>query len=1104
MNPVQNRSISASAGTGKTFRLAHRYIGLMAAGVAPDRICALTFSRKAAGEIFDKIVEHLCAAVTDEVKRAKTAATIAKEGLAAPSRADDYLRLLRSLLDHSHRLRIGTLDSFILGVVRAFPLELGVPPETQPMDNDGGEAAAARLSILTRLFDPRSSREESRQEAFLSDFRMSQHGRESKKLLSVLDQLIKDYHVFYRTHSALTWHWGDPDRIWSRKDRWWEPVPGEPQPPDTVAESLLTVFGDAGRSGQLGESLSKFTAALLSHATDRPWPQRTDKVSQMLLENAKNLRPPTLGYYRKEYVLPQALWNGVRFALRHAIDVEIRRALTQTQGLRTVLSRYDEHYAAAQTHDGQFTFEDLSRLLGSGGPSPSRVPDAENRLYIDYRLDGRLDHWLMDEFQDTSDTQWETLANLVDEVIQDDARSFFFVGDIKQSIYGWRGGNYRLFNNIQEKYQRCGTRAIANESIQTCHRSLPAIMDAVNQTFEHLEAWTPSVGEQAGLRPAAVEAFARAWTRHESARTHEGTGFVSLLEYDPKRAAAEESAEADDSGEEGTEYPAQFEAVAAVLKQVEPIQRGLTAAVLVRSNEAGRACVDALRRLLPEVPCVHEGKGGITDNPVVTLLLALVHYAAHPGDTVALRHLQMSPLGGTCSEIGHDALPALLLQAFQARGFAATLREWGGKLGRLDPFSQRRLSEFLAGAESFDAQGVCDPDRFVDHIEAYQTRSDAAAGSVRVMTVHQAKGLGFDLVVIPFATRSPSFEKPKIPRLLAGGDWVLNPPCQQVLEAADGTPLQACDAASADANFAQLCVLYVAMTRAQRAMVLIVPKRAKDPKSVSEADLLRERLQPDTDPGAGPGGLTQLYTRGDPDWFWRHHAPAANVEEGRSAPVRIGFTAEITVREPSKEHPDGHTFPAQWLFNPEAGDVRAFGSAIHRLFQKIEWLEETDMERLIAEWRHESAESATLLDDAERQFRACLKNGEVQNALSRPATAGAGAAEVWREAPFNLLVRSSGQKQLMSGRFDRLVVERDAAGQPLRATITDFKSNRIATDQQVQEAARGYAGQMLDYAGAAAQLLGLSSEQVTATLLFTRLGRLHSFSACAGVRAQQN
>ncbi|HRR34353.1 MAG TPA: UvrD-helicase domain-containing protein [Kiritimatiellia bacterium] len=1088
MNPVQNRSISASAGTGKTFRLAHRYIGLMAAGVAPDRICALTFSRKAAGEIFDKIVEHLCAAVTDDGKRIQTANTIAREGLAAPSRADDYLRLLRTLLDNGHRLRIGTLDSFILGVVRAFPLELGVPPETQPMDSDGGEAVAARRAILTRLLDPRSAHGESGQAAFLSDFRLSQHGRASKKLLSVLDQLVKDYHVFYRTHGGAPWRWGDPDSIWPRKERWWEPAPGDPQPPDTLVESLRTLFGESGRPGQLGQSLADFTAAFLSHSSDKPWPQRTDKASRSLLENARNLQPPTLSYYRQEYVLPQPLWDGIRTALRHAIHVEIGRSLTQTQGLRTVLSRYDESYAAAQMHDGHFTFEDLSRLLGSGGPSPSRVPNAENRLYIDYRLDGKLDHWLMDEFQDTSDTQWDTLANLVDEIIQDDARSFFFVGDIKQSIYGWRGGNYRLFNEIQKKYQSCGPRAIASESIQTCHRSLPAIIDAVNRTFDQLADWTPSLGRQAGLRPEAIEAFSRAWTRHESARKDEGLGFVTLLEYDPKKASAEASDDVDDNDDEAPACPAQFEAVAAILKQVAPIQRGLTAAVLVRNNKDGRACVDALRRLLPDMPCVHEGKGGITDNPAVTLLLALVHYAAHPGDTVALRHLQMSPLADACAAISYEILPAHMLHAFQSRGFAATLREWGEKLGRLDAFSQRRLDELLAGAESFDALGICDPDRFEDHIEAYQIRSDAAAGSVRVMTVHQAKGLGFDVVIIPFAPRANSFENPKIPQLLAGSGWILNPPCRPVLEAANGALSEACDAARADANFAQLCVLYVAMTRAQRAMYMLVPTKAKNPTTVSEADLLRERLHSDSVPDAGLAGLTPLYAHGDPDWFRRHQPPATNAQEAPTAPIHIAFEAEITPREPSKDGPDNLTFPAQWLFKAEAGDVRAFGSAIHRLFQKIEWFEDTDLERLIAEWRQESGDSAVLLGDVERQFRACLKNDAVQRALSKPSSEG--TAEVWREAPFNLLVKVGGPRQLLSGRFDRLVIERDAAGRPVRATITDFKSNRITTDEQVREAVRVYASQMRDYALAAAQLLGLSPGHITAMLLFTRSGQL--------------
>jgi ATP-dependent helicase/nuclease subunit A len=174
------------------------------------------------------------------------------------------------------------------------------------------------------------------------------------------------------------------------------------------------------------------------------------------------------------------------------------------------------------------------------------------------------------------------------------------------------------------------------------------------------------------------------------------------------------------------------------------------------------------------------------------------------------------------------------------------------------------------------------------------------------------------------------------------------------------------------------------------------------------------------------------------------------------------------------------------LFSAEAGDVRAFGSAIHRLFQKIEWLEATDIDRLIAGWRAEASEPAALLDDVERQFRICLADDEVRRRLARPA--GVPLPEVWREAPFELVLETEAGQQLTSGRFDRVVVERDAAGRPIRATVFDFKSNRIETAEDMRRTAEGYAFQMDHYARAAACLLGLPSRQITSLLLFTRKG----------------
>jgi ATP-dependent exoDNAse (exonuclease V) beta subunit len=204
--------------------------------------------------------------------------------------------------------------------------------------------------------------------------------------------------------------------------------------------------------------------------------------------------------------------------------------------------------------------------------------------------------------------------------------------------------------------------------------------------------------------------------------------------------------------------------------------------------------------------------------------------------------------------------------------------------------------------------------------------------------------------------------------------------------------------------------------------------------------------------------------------------------------VQVTHAAEVARREPSKEHAEGRAFPAQWLFKAESGDVRAFGSAIHRLFEKIEWLEDADIDRIVAEWRAESPEPKALLADVEGQFRACLANDEVLRQLARPT--GTDRAEVWREAPFDLVLESAGNPHLMSGRFDRLVVERDATDKPVRATIFDFKSNRVETEAAFREAADGYAGQMADYARAAARLLDLSPAQVATVLLFTRTGRV--------------
>src|SRR5262249_2147507 len=114
--------ILASAGSGKTFALTDRFVALLAHGAAPERIAALTFTRKAAGEFFDEILRKLAGAAGDYVVARKLAERVGAPQL---TRAD-FLRMLRAVTDAMHRLNLGTLDSFFARVVRAFPFELGL------------------------------------------------------------------------------------------------------------------------------------------------------------------------------------------------------------------------------------------------------------------------------------------------------------------------------------------------------------------------------------------------------------------------------------------------------------------------------------------------------------------------------------------------------------------------------------------------------------------------------------------------------------------------------------------------------------------------------------------------------------------------------------------------------------------------------------------------------------------------------------------------------------------------------------------------------------------------------------------------------------------
>lgn len=1071
MSAIRNQAILASAGSGKTFQLAHRYLRLLAYDVPPDRIVALTFARKAAGEIADSVMRFLREAAEDPEKARVTAQRIGRPDM----KPSDFLRMLRGVVDRLHRLHIGTLDGFTLGVVRAFPMELGIGADPA-IEADKGEPEGVCAEVLERLFRPPARGEHSLRNAF----RMATFGDEQKQI---------ERHFQDRIKEGLTLYQRLPDeRAWGERSSIWPDGSMSGKDEDLDAIAAQTAFVGLKLDSRLIKGVNQFLAAALGHDVSRRFDAKPFESRFVLaaLEQIANKVSGELEFsYNKKVVcfsVEQSAW--VRRLIRSVLRIEVERALEKTRGLHALLAAYEGVYDKEVRRRGRLTFRDAQLLLtpaNSACANAALSSRADARLFIDFRLDCRLDHWLLDEFQDTSDIQWDAIRNLADEIMQDatGSRSFFFVGDVKQAIHGWRGGNARLFGRILKKYGPAIEQSPLNESFRSCG----VVIEAVNRSFQDLPSAIPD---------DAREYWQGVWQEHRSAG--------SVANEPGCVMHVEPILDSDKASQPGMDTARQ-KLAARLVREIDPIRRGWTMAVLMPSNDDASRMTDMLRSECPEIPISLEGRGNIADNPVVNVLLSLAQLAAHSGDTLALRHVQMSPL---CSRFcgagsGPAAVSGSLLRDIQACGFQAFVRHWGAELGVTDAFGLKRLHDMAEAAAIFDASGSRDVDEFIRFIGGYELRESSSARAVRVMTIHQAKGLGFDVVILPRLQnigRRPDMTRAYGDALLAGPDpdgpgaqWVLRMP-PRVLAEADPV-LQALRRASdARACFESLCLLYVAMTRARRGLYVITSATAE---AYSHASFLRERLCDQAGSEVEWNGMRAraLYMNGDPDWYktgaLRQAAGPAPAPEtcGRLAD-RPGVRRRLARLEPSAGA--DMEMPAGRLFMAESQKVLCFGSAIHAMLEKVEWSGDADVDAIIREWLLTAQCAGDVKRDAGIQFRNVLQAKEARAALARPET----KVELWREKRFEVIIPVGDRQTWVTGIFDRATVLRDAQGRAVSADILDYKSDRIDDDGQLAGAVERHAPQMRIYKQALAQLTGLAPESIVVRILFTRSGRVRA------------
>ena len=843
----------APAGSGKTGLLTQRYLRLLAQVNAPEEIVAITFTRKAAGEMQARILEALASAASDTVPtdahEAKTWA-FARAALARDAELDWQLP------NNPSRLRVQTIDSLCASLARQMPLlsRFGAAPATvedaRPLYIEAARHTIAEL----------------------------ESGEDWSEAIA---------HLVRHLDNRLDYLQGLIATMLARRDQWLRQVAdrSHPRMERSNLEAALRRMVEEGltetRSALLAATdlsslrdhllpLLHYAAANLA-ATDSPiaacailddWPAaRVDRRQQW--QGLATLLVTNDGQWRKKVDKRQgfpAPGDGedaaqkALFKQRKTQMTELLQGLAEQDGLRALLAAIaklpphayrDEEWetlqalfellrlAAAQLElvfraRGQVDFSAMAQAASQALGEPEAPTDLA--LALDYRIQ----HLLVDEFQDTSFSQHELLQGLTAGWQAGDGRTLFVVGDPMQSIYRFREAEVGLF--LEARKQGLGGLPLESLQLTVNFRSQAGIVDWVNARFPRVLPERERIAD--GAVPYAPSVAFRA-PLPETA--------VSVYPYLGKQTAAE------------------AEQVVRIIQTARTRHPQGTVAVLVRGRNHLVEIVAALKAARLRFRAVEIER--LAHRPVIQDLLALTRALEHPADRIAWLAVLRAPWCGLSLADLHvlagDDHALTLEERLQAWSTLGGLSEDGRqRLARVWPCLQAAVQQRQRNSLRVSVEGswlslggpACvreetdleDAEVFFQLLEHLEENASAITGAeleqqltklfalpdaqaddgVQLMTIHKSKGLEFDTVIVPGLGRLPRrddaallscMERPREPE---GSDLLLAP----IKEAGADTDAIAAHLnrlTARKAKYEDGRLLYVAATRAKRFLHLL-------------------------------------------------------------------------------------------------------------------------------------------------------------------------------------------------------------------------------------------------------------------------------------------
>lgn len=1111
IDPAASVWVEASAGTGKTQVLTARVLRLLLGGTAPTRILCLTFTKAAAAEMHARIADRLSLwAMADDDRLGADIAALegGAPGAALMGRAR---RLFARVLDAPGGLRIMTIHAFCQSVLRRFPLEAGVAPNFAVLDDvSAGELMQGARDALLRaegpapaLGDPlRLVAEQASEEDFagLMELLARERGRLARALditggIEGLARALRARHgVADVASDAALVGAAAAEGAFDRKG---------------LAAACRALLQGSETDAQRGQAIADWLAA----GADRR-AALIDAYAEGFLTNGGAIRK-TLATKAVEQKHPGTVAALRAEAERLLALAERRRALVVARSSEAIarlgaalLERYRQAKHAAAALDYDDLIEATCRLL--------EQPDTA--AWVLFKLDGGLDHILIDEAQDTNPEQWRVVRALAEEFFaglgaRDAVRTVFAVGDPKQSIFSFQRADPAAFEAMRRHFAERVRRAGADwydEALQVSFRSTRPVLALVDAVF--------------ALDPARDGVVAPGRTLAHEAHRAKDAGRVELWpiaarigDDEPEPWAPPTTRSAIDApsqrlAERIAERIADWVAHPRVLPSAgRPIRPG-DVMILVRRRDA---LVEELVRALKDrrVPVAGVDRMVLTGQLAVMDLMALGQALLLPDDDLTLATVLKSPLFGFTEDqlfaLAHGR-PGRLWHRLKARAaadaggpeaaalaafdwllkradflsphalFAEVLSARGGRaklLQRLGPDAADPLDEFLAAALAYERAHPPSLQGFLHWLEAGAAEikrdlDQAGRDEVRIMTVHGAKGLQAPIVILPDTGQVPR-ELPKI--LWSDGDLPIWAPRVGV---ADSVALSARAAAKAAQDQEYRRLLYVALTRAED-QLYVTGWRGKN---AMPEQCWYNLVQRGAD---GLKGAKALVTPDQPGEGWEGRAlylesaqmAAPERRDVAPAPARAEKLPDWARRAPPPEpDPPRPLVPSQP--EPEEGEPpviapvgveerRRFrrGLVIHRLLQVLPDLP-PDRRRDAA--KHLADRLAADLPAEARAEIAAVALGVIE----RPGLAPLFAPGSRAEAP--IVGRVGGR--ILSGQIDRIVVTES------EVMVVDYKTNR-PPPRRVEEVPAAYLRQMAAYRAAIARVY--PGRAVKSVLLWT-------------------